>query len=102
VVELVVGGALLLAALVFLGVIGFVVSLLFTLIVLPFQLLGFLFKSFAGLLLLPFLLVLGFVGLLVFGAGMIALLAPAVPLVLLGLGIWWLVKRGRQPAATTH
>jgi hypothetical protein len=33
---------------------------------------------------------------------MIALFAPAVPLLLLGLGIWWLVKRGRQPAATTH
>ena len=101
-VELVVGGALLLAALMFLGVIGFVVSLLVSLFVLPFQLLGFLFKGFAGLLLLPVLLLLGFVGLLVFGAGMIALLAPAVPLVLLGLGIWWLVKRGRQPAATTR
>jgi hypothetical protein len=102
VVELVVGGALLLAALMFLGVFGFVVSIFFTIFVLPFKLMGLLFKGFAALLLLPVLLVQGFVGLLVFGAGMIALFAPAVPLLLLGLGIWWLVKRGRQPAATTH
>lgn len=97
--ELVVGGALLLAALVFLGVIGFVVSLVFSLIILPFKLLGFLLKGVMALLLLPVLLVLGLVVALVFGAGMIAFLVPALPLVLLGLGIWWLVKRRQQPAA---
>jgi hypothetical protein len=101
VVELVVGGALLFAALVFLGVFGFMVSLFFTLFVLPFQLLGLLFKGFAGLLLLPILLVLGFVGLMVFAAGVIGLFTPLLPLVLIGLGVWWLVKRERR-AATTH
>ena len=100
--ELVVGGALLLAALVFLGVIWFVVSLVFSLVLLPFKLFGFLLKGVAALLLLPFLLVLGLVGILVFGAGMIAFLMPAFPLVLIGLGIWWLVKRRQQPAAPAH
>jgi hypothetical protein len=33
---------------------------------------------------------------------MIAFLVPALPLVLLGLGIWWLVKRRQQPAAPVH
>jgi hypothetical protein len=102
VAELVVGGALLFAALVFLGVIGFVVSLVFTLVLLPFNLLGFLLKGVFALLLLPFMLVLGLVVALVFGAGMIAFLAPALPLVLLGFGIWWLVKRRQQPAAPAH
>jgi hypothetical protein len=102
VVELLVGGVLLVAALVVFGVIGFVFSLVFSLLVLPFKLIGFLFKGMAALLLVPALLVLGLVGMLVLGAGMIALLLPAVPLVLIGLGIWWLVRRRQQPAAPVH
>jgi hypothetical protein len=98
VIELVVGGALLLAALLFLGVIGFVISLVFSLLVLPFKLLGFLMKGAFALLLIPCLLVLGLVCLLVFGAGMIAMLVPALPLVLIGVCIWWLVKRRERPA----
>ena len=101
-IELVVGGALLLAALLFLGVIGFVVSLVLSLIVLPFKLLGFLVKGVFALLLIPCLLALGLVCLLVFGAGMIAMLLPALPLVLIGVGIWWLVKRRERPAAQAH
>jgi hypothetical protein len=101
VVELVVGGALLFGALVLLGVIGFLISLVFSLVLLPFKLFGFLLKGAAVLLLVPFLLVAGLVGMVVLSAGMIAFLVPALPLVLLGLGIWWLVKR-RQPAAPAH
>ena len=97
--ELVVGGAIAFAALVFLGVVGAVVSLVFSLVLLPFKLLGFLFKGVAALLLVPFALVLGLVGFLVFGAGILVLLVPAFPLVLLALGVWWLVKRREQPAA---
>lgn len=98
--ELVVGGALVLAAVVALGVLWTVFSLFFWLVLLPFKLLGFLFKGLAILLLVPILLVLGLVGFLVLGAGMIAFLAPVFPFVLLGLGIWWLMKRRHQPAAT--
>ncbi len=101
-VELVVGGVLLLVALMVLGVVGFVFSLVFSLILLPLQLLGFLFRGLAGLLLLPVLMILGLVGFLVFGAGMIALLVPCLPLLLLGLGIWWLVRRGQHKAASAH
>jgi len=102
VIELVVGGALLLAALLFLGVIGFVISLVFSLFVLPFKLLGFFLKGAFALLLIPCLMVLGFVCLLVFGAGMIAMLVPALPLVLIGVCVWWLVKRRDRPAAQAH
>jgi hypothetical protein len=102
VVELVVGGALVFAALVALGVIWAVVSLVFTLVVIPFKLLGWLFHGVAALLLFPFLLVLGLVGVLVFGAGMLLFLLPAFPLVLLGLGIWWLMRRRRTGATAAH
>ena len=97
--ELVVGGAVALAAVIFLGVIWAVVSLVFSLVLLPFKLLGFLFKGVAALLLVPFMLVLGLVGFLALGAGILVLLVPAFPLVLLALGIWWLVRRREQPVA---
>ncbi len=98
--ELVVGGALVFAALMLLGVTWTVVSLVFWLVLIPFKLLGFLFKGVAALLLLPFLLVLGLVGVLAFGAGVIVFLLPAFPLVLIGVGIWWLMRRRHSPAAT--
>ena len=98
-VELLVGGVLLLAVLMVLGVVGFVFSLVFSLVLLPLKLLGFLFRGLAGLLLLPVLLVVGLVLALVFGAGMIALLVPCLPLVLIGLGIWLLARRRHAPAA---
>ena len=97
--ELAVAGALALAALIFLGLIWAVVSMVFSLVLLPFKLLGFVFKGVAALLLLPFMLVFGLVGFLLFGAGILVLLLPALPLVLLALGIWWLAKRRAQPAA---
>jgi hypothetical protein len=98
VAELAVAGALALAALVFLGLIWAVVSLVFSIVLIPFKLIGFLLRGVAALLLVPFMLALGLVGFLVFGAGMLLFLVPAFPLVLIALGIWWLVKRGRQPA----
>jgi hypothetical protein len=78
-------------------------SLIVWLVVLPFKLLGLLFHSALWLIFaVPFMLLIGFVGMLVLGAGLIAFLVPAFPLVLLALGIWWLVKRRQQPAAQTH
>jgi hypothetical protein len=98
VVGLVLGGALLLAALFLVGVIGFVFSLVFSLVLLPLKLLGFLFRGVAALLFLPVMFVLGLVCFIVFGAGMIAVMVPVLPLILIGFGIWWLTKR-RHPAA---
>ena len=100
--ELLVGGMLVVASLVILGLIVSMISFVVWLVLLPFKLLGFLFQGVAALLLLPFLLVLGFVGVLAFGVGLIAFLLPAMPLVLLALGIWWLVKRRQGPAAAAH
>ena len=98
-VELVVGGAFIVAALVVLGLLVSMLSFVVWLVLLPFKLIGFLFHGLAALLLLPFLLVIGFVGFLAFGVGLVAFLLPALPLVLLALGIWWLVNRRRAPAA---
>jgi hypothetical protein len=98
VVGLVVGGALLLAALLIVGVVGFVFSLVFSLVLLPLKLFGFLLRGVAAIVLLPVMFVLGLVCFLVFGAGMIAVLVPVLPLLLIGLAIWWLTKR-RHPAA---
>lgn len=100
-IELVVLGALAFVALMVLGILGTVFSLFFTLVVLPFKLIGFLLKGVLAVVFLgPVLLVLGFVGLFVLGAGLIALLTPLLPFALLGLGIWWLLKRRNQATAT--
>jgi hypothetical protein len=102
-VELVVGGAFLVASLIVIGLFVAMFSLIVWLVVLPFKLLGLLFHSALWLIFaVPFMLLIGFVGMLVLGAGLIAFLVPAFPLVLLALGIWWLVKRRQQPAAQTH
>jgi hypothetical protein len=81
-----------------LTVIGLVVGLIWWLFVLPFQILGFLFKLVGLLLVLPFLLLAGFAGALIFGTSVLVSALPLLPLVLLGLGVWWLARRGRRTA----
>ena len=97
--ELVVLGALAVAALIVFGVLGALVALFWWIVLLPFKLLGLVFRGAAVLLALPFLLLAGFIGLLVFGAGLVAFLLPALPLVLLIVGVVWLVRRGSRRAA---
>jgi uncharacterized membrane protein YfbV (UPF0208 family) len=50
---------------------------------------------------LPFLALFAVLGLVLFGAGLFAFFLPALPIVLLALGVWWLVKRSRTAAATS-
>jgi len=87
------------AALLVFGVLAAVAAFVWWIVVLPFKLLGLVFRGAAVLLALPFLLIAGFIGLLVFGAGVLAFMMPALPLVLLILGVVWLVRRRSRSTA---
>jgi hypothetical protein len=96
--EMLVIGVLAAVGLAVFGLLWAVFSLLCWVLFLPFKILGLVFRGFAFLLALPFLLIMGILGVATFGAGVLLFLIPAFPFVLLGLGIWWLMRR-RSPAA---
>ncbi len=88
-ITMVVLGSLLAAA-------GVVIWALF----LPFRLLGFLFRSLAFLLFLPFTLVIGLGILLVIGLPLLLTVGIfAAPAILLMLGVVWLARRAVRRAA---
>jgi hypothetical protein len=93
-------GVLSVVALVFLGLFWAVASLICSALFLPFKLLGLVFKGFALLLTLPFLLLAAILAAAVFGVGVFAFLLPALPFVLLVLAIVWLARRGRSSAVS--
>lgn len=90
------------AGLVVLAVLSIVfgaIAMVFWLLLLPFRLLGFVFKALGALFLLPFLLILGVVVAAVVGLPLLlVVLVPALPIVLLVLGIAWLARRGVRSA----
>lgn len=90
----VLGAVGVLASLVVLSALAGVVSLVFWVVLLPFKLLGFVFRGLAFLLFLPFLLLLG--GGIVFLIGLpilLAVLVTAAPAVLLVLALVWLARK---------
>jgi hypothetical protein len=89
------------AAVLVFGVLFSLGSLLLWLIVLPFKLIGFVFRGLALLFALPFLLIAAVVGVLVFGLGFMVFLTPAVPLIALVALVWWLVRRVPPATRTT-
>lgn len=91
-------GVLGFTALIVFGVLAAVFSLVGWILFLPFKLFGFLFRGVALLLALPFFLLFGGGAALVFGLGIFMFLIPALPLVLIALGVWWLMKRRAHPA----
>jgi len=98
VVELVVFGALLFAALMVVGVFLSVFSLVGWFLWLPFRILGWALKLVGMLFALPFVLLavlLGGFGILL-GAGV--LFVPLLPLMLVGGVLWWIFRPRRQPA----
>lgn len=92
--------ALAIAAVLIFGVLASLGSLILWVIVLPFKLIGLVFRGFAVLLAAPFLLVAGILGLVIFGVGFMIFLTPAIPLIALVALVWWLMRRG-APARTT-
>lgn len=95
------GGVLAVLAVVFFGVVMGLISLVFSLILLPFKLLGFVFRSIASLLLLPLLIIPAIVVAIAFGLGFFALVVPALPIILIALAVWWLMRRRDRPAPRT-
>ena len=104
-------GAFLLFGLLVLGVIGGILKLVFGLLFLPLRLLGKLialpfmavgvfFKLLFGVMFLPLLFVGGLVvlaGLVV--AAVVGLLVPLMPLLIVGVVVWGLVKVFSRPGA---
>jgi hypothetical protein len=81
-------------------------SLLLWLVFLPFRILGLVFKGVAALLAIPFILLAGLFGLVLFGLGALAFIVPVIvipflPFALIAWGIWWLVRRARSTAKVT-
>ena len=91
--ELLALGAVVVAGLAVFGLLWAVVSMFLWIVLLPFKLLGLVFRGIAVLLALPFLLVFAIIGAALFGAGALVFLVPALPFVLLVIGIAWLMRR---------
>ena len=95
--ELVLVGAMFVVAMVVVGVVVALASLLGFLVVLPFKILGWTIKLLGMLVALPFLLLAG----LLLGGGVLAavlfsFVLPVLPLVGLGWLIWWLATRNSK------
>ncbi len=100
-IELLVLGCLAVAAVAVIGSLGLVFGLLGFLITLPFRILGAVFHVLGALLSLPFLLIAGVIGV---GAvaigligGLVGLLVPLLPFLLIGAAVYWLFFRRREP-----
>lgn len=96
-ISLLVVGTLVFVAVILIGTLATVASLIGFLIALPFRILGFVFKLVGALVALPFVL-LGLLFAAVFGGGALALgillaCIPLLPVLALGALAWWLLKR---------
>lgn len=100
-VELVVLGALALAAFIVIGSLVTVFSLVGWIISLPFRLVGLAFKGLGLLIGLPLLMFAGLIVALVVGVGALLALVPLLPVILLVLGVVWLVRH-RRPRPLPH
>lgn len=98
-VELLVLGTLAFAAVVVFGVLASVFGLVMWLVLLPFRIMGWVFSGLGLLLALPFVAFFGLIALLAVGAGIIMFLIPFLPIALIALGAWWLVRRNRRSVA---
>ena len=100
VVELLVLGTLAFAAIVIFAVLASVFGVVMWLVFLPFRIVGWLFHLFGALLAIPFVLAFGVVAVVALGAGMSMFVIPFLPIALIALGAWWLVRRNRRSAQT--
>ena len=98
-VELVVFAALAFTALIVVGVLISVFSVVGWFLWLPFKILGWVLKLVAMMFALPFILIACLIGgfAVIMGTGF--MLIPLFPFLLLA-GVVWLLLRGRRPAST--
>ncbi len=95
-------GTMALFGLLVIGLVGGLLKLVFWVLLLPLRLVGLFLKLLVGLLLLPVVLVAAVVGLLGFGLiALFGLLLPLLPIILLGLGVWAIVKLVSRPAVAS-
>jgi hypothetical protein len=100
VIELFVLGLLGLVVLAVCGLFAAGVSLALWVVFLPFRILGLLFRGVGFLLALPFLLLFGVLGCLLFGFGAFIFLVPFAPFALVAFLIWrWMRGRPRAVSA---
>jgi hypothetical protein len=100
VIELFVLGVLGLVALAVCGLFVAGLSLVMWVVFLPFRILGFLFRGLGLVLALPFMLIFGILGLVIFGLGGLLFLVPFAPLALIAFLIWrWMRGRPRAVSA---
>lgn len=97
--ELLVLAALAFAAVVVFGVLASVFSVVLGLVALPFRMLGWLFHGALALLAIPFVILFAVVGVVVFGAGMLLIFVPALPIIAMAFLAIWLVRRTQRHAA---
>ena len=95
-IELLVLAALGFAALLVVGAVSAGLSLIF----LPFKIVGWMLKGFGLLLAVPLMLLFGFLGVMVFGVGMLVFLLPFLPLALLAWLLWKALRRPASPVST--
>ena len=100
--ELLVLAALAFAAVVLFGVLASVFSIIMGLIALPFRIVGWLLHGALALLAIPFMIVFAIVGVVLFGAGMLFILVPALPIVALAFLAFWLVRRTQRHATAAQ
>ena len=95
-IELFVLGVLGLVALALCGLFVAGISLALGVLFLPFRILGFVLRGVGFLLAIPFMLVFGLLGVLIFGFGGLIFLVPFVPFALIAFLVWrWMRSRPR-------
>lgn len=82
------------------GLLAAVASLIWWVVALPFKLAALVFKGLAAVLLLPFMLLFGVIGFVLFGAGLVAFFVPALPILLIVALVVALFRRRDRSSAT--
>jgi hypothetical protein len=92
-VELLVIGVVVLALLAVFGLAAALISFVVWLVLLPLQLMAILFKFLGFLIALPFIVIGGVLAIAAVSLGAMFLFAPLMPLILIGVGLFWLLRR---------
>jgi hypothetical protein len=96
-VELLVIGVVVAALIAVLGLAAALISFVVWLVLLPLQIIGFVFKFLGFVLAVPIMMAVGLVVVAAIAFGAMFLIAPLLPLILVALGLVWLFRRPGRP-----